>query len=127
MAKTPQRTGTGGRRGRGSQRRTDADVAYAVPVDPAAPIDNTQSHDVAQPIFGQPVASVDPTEFLVKHASDTQAYMSGCETSLASATMRRALRSTRGSGGLKAGLARAGLASRRWRRTIVGENPFSTR
>ncbi len=53
--------------------------------------------------------------------------VSGCETSLASATMRRALRSTRGSGGLYVGLARAGLASRRWRRTLVGESPFSTR
>jgi len=49
-------------------------LPYDVPTDPAAPIDNTQAHAVEQPVFGQPVATVDPTEFTVTHTNDSQAY-----------------------------------------------------
>ncbi len=49
-------------------------LPYDVPTDPAAPIDNTQAHAVEQPVFGQPVATVDPTEFTVAHANDSQVY-----------------------------------------------------
>lgn len=49
-------------------------LPYDVPSDPAVPIYNTQAHAVDGPIFGQPVATVDPTEFQVRHGSDTQAY-----------------------------------------------------
>ena len=76
MTREPRRT-TGGRRSRGGQQAgsdTPSELPYNVPTDPDAPIDNTLSHDVPQPIFGQPVASVDPTEFKVKHASDAANY-----------------------------------------------------
>ena len=53
--------------------------------------------------------------------------VSGCETSLASATTRRARLMRLELGGLYVGLASAGSASRRWRNTISGESPFSTR
>jgi len=49
-------------------------LPYDVPTDPAAPIDNTQAHAADQPVFGQPVATVDPTEFTITHANDSQAY-----------------------------------------------------
>ncbi len=61
MTKTPRKT-------------RSKKLPYDVPTDPAAPIDNTQAHAVDQPVFGQPVATVDPTEFTVTHANDSQAY-----------------------------------------------------
>ncbi len=48
-------------------------LPYSVPSNPAVAIDNTQSHAVASPVFAQPTATVDPTEFTVRHGSDTQA------------------------------------------------------
>lgn len=45
-----------------------------VPTDPTLPIDNTQAHAVDQPVFGQPVATIDPTQFTVKHSNDSQVY-----------------------------------------------------
>ena len=77
MSKTPKPTKPAGRRSRGSQIVADepgTNLAFDVPTIAAAPIDNTKSHDVPQPIFAQPTASVDPTEFVVKHGSDAQAY-----------------------------------------------------
>ncbi len=74
MTKTPKRTRAESEKKRGSGTDTGSDLPYDVPTDASAPIDNTQPHAVAQPIFGQPMATVDPTEFRVKHASDTQAY-----------------------------------------------------
>jgi len=74
MSRRPKRTGTGGKRSRGLQADARPDLPYDVPTDASAPIDNTQPHAVEQPIFGQPLATVDPTEFTVRHASDTQAY-----------------------------------------------------
>ena len=78
MTKRPKRSAAGTRRSRGSQgmdeSETPGGLAFNVPTDATAPIDNTQAHDVAQPVFAQPVATVDPTEFVVKHASDTHAY-----------------------------------------------------
>ena len=47
---------------------------YSVPTDPLAPVDNTAAHGVSQPLFSQPEATVDPTEFQVKHPSDAAAY-----------------------------------------------------
>ena len=49
-------------------------LPYDVPTDPAQPIDNTAAHAVPQPVFAKPVATVDPTEFVVKHGDDAQAY-----------------------------------------------------
>ena len=72
MTRRPRRTKTSASSDAGSG--TEPNLPYNVPTDPAAPIDNTQAHDVSEPVFGQPVATVDPTEFVVKHASDTQNY-----------------------------------------------------
>lgn len=78
MTKRPRSPG-GTRRSRGSQGLTetetpDGTLAFDVPTEAAMPIDNTKSHEVAQPIFAQPFATVDPTQFVVKHADDAQAY-----------------------------------------------------
>ena len=78
MTKRP-RSPKDNRRSRGSQNLSETetpgrDLAFDVPTDAAKPIDNTQSHEVAQPIFAQPVATVDPTRFVVKHANDSRAY-----------------------------------------------------
>ena len=54
--------------------RKPTTLPYDVPTDPAQLMDNTQAHAVPQPVFGQPVATVDPTEFVVKHSNDAQAY-----------------------------------------------------
>ncbi len=72
MTRRPRRTKTGA-----SQKGGDGNephLPYKVPTDPAAPIDNTQAHTVDQPVFGQPVATVDPTHFVVQHANDSQNY-----------------------------------------------------
>ncbi len=79
MTKRPTAGAGGKRRSRGAQRLSETetpggDLGFDVPTDAAAPIDNTRSHEVAQPIFAQPTATVDPTEFVVKHANDAQAY-----------------------------------------------------
>jgi hypothetical protein len=57
-----------------TRKPAGAPLPYDVPTNPAAPIDNTKPHAVPQPVFGQPVAGVDPTEFQVKHSDDSQAY-----------------------------------------------------
>ncbi len=49
-------------------------LPYSVPADPTQPIDNTQAHAVDHPVFAQPNATVDPTEFTVRHGSDTEVY-----------------------------------------------------
>ncbi len=77
MSKTTKRTKGGSRRSRGSQvveTEPGSALTFDVPTDAAAPIDNTRAHDVPQPIFAQPIATVDPTQFVVKHGSDAQAY-----------------------------------------------------
>lgn len=73
MARTPKTPKPAATEGSLAEAR-DGTLPYSVPTDPAAPIDNTQSHAVDRPIFAQPTATVDPTEFTVRHGSDTQSY-----------------------------------------------------
>ena len=42
--------------------------------DPTAPVDATETHKVAGPVFAQPKPTPDPIHFSVKHASDSAAY-----------------------------------------------------
>ena len=58
----------------GERAPHDGTQPYSVPTDPLAPVDNTAAHVVGQPLFSQPEATVDPTEFQVKHPSDSAAY-----------------------------------------------------
>ncbi len=56
------------------KRGSPPELGYNVPTDALLPIDNTQSHAVDQPVFAQPVATVDPAQFTVQHSNDTEAY-----------------------------------------------------
>jgi hypothetical protein len=42
--------------------------------DPAQPIENTAPHEAMGPQFAQPEPTPDPTKFVIKHGSDSQAY-----------------------------------------------------
>ena len=65
---------TSGKPEAGTRTPGDGTAPYSVPTDPSAPIDNTQAHDVGAPVFSQPDATVDPTQFVVNHPSDAQIY-----------------------------------------------------
>ncbi len=56
------------------QEGRDGTLPYIVPTDPAVPIDNTNANSVTEPVFAQPEATLDPTQFVVQHSNDTQAY-----------------------------------------------------
>jgi hypothetical protein len=44
------------------------------PENPAEPIENTAPHNTENPQFAQPEPTPDPTKFLIKHGSDSEAY-----------------------------------------------------
>ena len=71
MSKSPKKNA---KQARGALKTKKTVSPDNVPTDPSLAIDNTQAHAVPQPIFGQPVATVDPTGFTVKHGSDAAAY-----------------------------------------------------
>ncbi len=75
MTRAPRRKATKTQHPTSGERSPEGGTApYGVPTDPMAPVDNTGAHVVGGPVFSQPEATVDPTEFRVRHPSDAEAY-----------------------------------------------------